>query len=1064
VLAWVRIPFLSHTSDTVIYVFYGDSAITTVQSTASSVWDANFVGVWHFSSAGSPDVHDSTVSGANGTNNSTTSGSGQIDGAASLTGANGQRISVPNSASWNFGSANFTVEWWEKRTSLQNPGNYVIARDGTTNTVPFIFGAAFNGGSTNNVFMSSNGSSWDIGGGQSMGTIDLNQWNHFAIRRSGNNFYTYKNGSQTNTFTSSLGLNWNNNPLSIGYGQNSSYVFAGSLDEVRISHAARSPDWISTEYANQLSPATFLAMGSEAYLGGVGAGSFTTTNTIVPSNAGTLQLNLTGSGTSWSGGTVFSVSGVPGVSVVSQSIASPVSAALTISTGNFTGLLSVSDGTVSTGLTVTSPGLAATWSGPWRYNDAHPGSLSNGDTWLMMPTVNGIRVTCNDCNGIASSNSSNVAFFAESSDLTSVTFINGLTGLGGFAGANVGMCSNGRTVKSSSPISYNGWYLLPVRCQGQSGAVDNHGTLLFSTSGDDGAHWWRAQDSYPVSAGNWSAGVATLTTAAQSLAVGDLIVVSGCNPAAYNTLPGAVATVTGTDATHVTYTLGSNPGAYVSGCVVLGPGTASGSPAGNGWSAAMFETGMVRPFFAQYNTDNTPCCAGIDQNDLYLNGISLDGAASNPIVFRVLKSDFDLAPGDSTKYQYWTGVGSSYSPNPATAASPQCVVDGVSTACSAMGAACWEGVSYIQDVALPDGGQYFTISGCTGQQTIWTASHIYGPWTLVSGTSIIDDAYNPPVQYGFGNVIPQLYTSISSNPYRATIRVQSDGQWTSDYSIFHHDVTLSLKSPNASRLFNSASTPGVAGNGSQYRHISSGLVALWRMQTTGDPSLGGTMTSPIKDESAARADINVANANCNPSMMTSVHGLENTNPAFNATWRTCGGAWAVPTGWGMDLADFSVLFVGKSDLTGTQVAMAGPMSTTGTGFGWHVSGGAMKISIRGGATVDFACPPPSANVFFAYLAVRKGGATYCFKSNAAAATSAGTDSATLGASWNLRLGSASDQTTNYWRGTIGEIGIWSRALCSREIAGSCHPGQVDEVQREFQTVRTESGSRGWGIQ
>jgi hypothetical protein len=266
---------------------------------------------------------------------------------------------------------------------------------------------------------------------------------------------------------------------------------------------------------------------------------------------------------------------------------------------------------------------------------------------------------------------------------------------------------------------------------------------------------------------------------------------------------------------------------------------------------------------------------------------------------------------------------------------------------------------------------------------------------------------------------------------------------------------------NVSRQFNTASAPGVAGN--RFHHVQNGLVALWQMRTSGDPNLGGSMTSPLKDDSPTHADINPANANCMGAMMTSVHGLENTNPIFNATWRTCGGAWAVPTGWGMDLDDFSVLFVGKSDLNGTQVAMAGPMSVTGTGFGWYVSGGAMKISIRGGATVDLACPPPSANTFFAYIGVRKGGTTYCFKSTASAATSAGADSTTLGASWNLRLGSASDQTTNYWRGTIGEIGIWNRALCSYQIPGSCQAGQPDEVEREFNTVRVEGRTRQWGI-
>ncbi|HYA64930.1 MAG TPA: DUF2341 domain-containing protein, partial [Candidatus Sulfotelmatobacter sp.] len=39
---WVRVPALSHTSDTVIYLFYGNSLVTTDQSNASGTWDSNF--------------------------------------------------------------------------------------------------------------------------------------------------------------------------------------------------------------------------------------------------------------------------------------------------------------------------------------------------------------------------------------------------------------------------------------------------------------------------------------------------------------------------------------------------------------------------------------------------------------------------------------------------------------------------------------------------------------------------------------------------------------------------------------------------------------------------------------------------------------------------------------------------------------------------------------------------------------------------------------------------------------------------------------------------------------
>jgi hypothetical protein len=43
---WVQVPVLSHSSDTQIYMFYGNSAGTD-QSNPSGVWDSNYKGVWH---------------------------------------------------------------------------------------------------------------------------------------------------------------------------------------------------------------------------------------------------------------------------------------------------------------------------------------------------------------------------------------------------------------------------------------------------------------------------------------------------------------------------------------------------------------------------------------------------------------------------------------------------------------------------------------------------------------------------------------------------------------------------------------------------------------------------------------------------------------------------------------------------------------------------------------------------------------------------------------------------------------------------------------------------------
>jgi hypothetical protein len=1046
-IAWVKIPTVSHTTDTVFYMFYGDSSVSSFQSTPGNVWSNNYKQVYHFPDGSTLGLNSSVSSPNNGTNHSATAASGNIYGAAG-TGAS-KYITVPDTSLPVVKPA-MSMTMWLNGPSASTTS--LCVDYGTNNPDQHIYLGIYDlgGGAPQHALIAGQGSA-NIRSGTN---INDGAW-HYAVLTVDTSgvFLLYLDGAQQSTTTfGSLNLT-QSGAIYIGRDLGGTQPCTASLDELRILGRTMTADEITTNWNNQHSPSTFVTLGSESTT----SGTTLTAASPIPISSSGFSLLLTGNGTSWTPGTPgspsFAASGVAGVSITGQTVLSATSAVVTVASGNATGAVTISDGgSLSTVVQVVSPGLNATWSGPWRYNDYHAGNESNGDTWLMMNTVNGYRSTCNDCLGLIvggawcnSGSASNVAFFGQSSDLTSATCINSMHGLGGAGQGGLGYCSifPGGTYKTVTPLSYNGLYIIPLFCQRNGPPFDAHHTsYLISTSTDDGAHWWRGQDAYKASAGSWSANVATLTTATNPLNVGDLIIVTGCSPAAYNTLPGTATVLTGSDSTHVKYTLASNPGAYVSGCTVLGPGAAGATPP----TTEMWTAGpMIRPYFAQICIDNMSCSATPDSTDLYLVGVALDGNNQNPIAFRVLKSDMNTSPGDATKYQYWNGSG--WVSNIASAVQPTCISNGVSSTCTSFGT----GVTYFADAALPDGGQYFMVGYRPGQLGIWSASHIYGPWTL-QGARTIDSSQNPPTAFGFPNTSPGLYTPVSSNPYRAIIRLQADGVYTSDYSIFHFDINLSAKTPNTLSLFNKSRTQGRAGN----EHVQNGLDALWRMQTYYDQQT-------LFDESPNAADVSVANATAAPNeAFTSASGLENTNPVLNASWGANGGAWALPTGWNKNLGDFTVLFVGRSDLTGTQTAM-GASQTTGTGFLFKLISGAMHFIVRGGA-IDVTCAgTPQAGVFGAWIGLRRGATAYCFKSDAAAPASAGSDGTTLGA-FNLRLGSEQDGAPNYWRGTIGEVAIWRRALCSYLIGGSCLPGQADEVQSEFQTVARESKTRGWGIQ
>ncbi|MBU2699283.1 hypothetical protein Ga0466249_000362 [Sporomusaceae bacterium BoRhaA] len=143
-----------------------------------------------------------------------------------LNGTN-QYLTTPSSTDFDFGTGDFTVDWWEYRT-LSTDQTFIIT--GTTQT--FAFGLC-----TFNIvrcLLSSNNSAWDIADYKSMGTVILNNWTHYAAVRKGNTFYTFQNGSLISTWTSTLSIANVTGATFIGSG-GASYYYQGYIDELRIS-------------------------------------------------------------------------------------------------------------------------------------------------------------------------------------------------------------------------------------------------------------------------------------------------------------------------------------------------------------------------------------------------------------------------------------------------------------------------------------------------------------------------------------------------------------------------------------------------------------------------------------------------------------------------------------------------------------------------------------------------------------------------------------------------------------------------------------------------------------
>lgn len=86
---------------------------------------------------------------------------------------------------------------------------------------------------------------------------------HLAGVYDGSYLRLYKNGVQVASTPQASTIS-TSRPIYIGGGNSGTgFRFIGSLDEARFSAVTRSADWILAGYANQDSPGTFYAVGTE---------------------------------------------------------------------------------------------------------------------------------------------------------------------------------------------------------------------------------------------------------------------------------------------------------------------------------------------------------------------------------------------------------------------------------------------------------------------------------------------------------------------------------------------------------------------------------------------------------------------------------------------------------------------------------------------------------------------------------------------------------------------------------------------------------------------------------
>lgn len=141
-------------------------------------------------------------------------------------------LTSPDSDDWNVGNGAFTLDFWVRASNVTG-FRALFNKRTDAGSYNYIVIAVYN--NTVSFWATSNGTAWDIANAVSMGSISADIWTHFAMSRSGNNIYLFKNGILTNTIVSSAPFYINSAPIRIGGESTPGYEFTGWIDEFRFS-------------------------------------------------------------------------------------------------------------------------------------------------------------------------------------------------------------------------------------------------------------------------------------------------------------------------------------------------------------------------------------------------------------------------------------------------------------------------------------------------------------------------------------------------------------------------------------------------------------------------------------------------------------------------------------------------------------------------------------------------------------------------------------------------------------------------------------------------------------
>lgn len=269
-VAWVKIPQVSSSENTAIYVYYGNSNTDLAdQASHTRVWDDGgknyFKGVWHLAETSTGNRGDSTQYA----NNCSCQGydgneavDGKIGGADRLDGTD-DWLTCGQSPSLNLRDE-LTISAWMKPSSTRIAKEKWVNGPWKPNSYGFYLYGQSDALTTLGIDFQINGTKKDVDDKGTIG-IPMNVWTYLVVTYDGSAIKAYVDGkldytvSAPGTVDDSLA-----EILTVSETEKEGGIFLqGAVDEMRVSGKARSAEWIRTCFNNQKNPASFYTIGDE---------------------------------------------------------------------------------------------------------------------------------------------------------------------------------------------------------------------------------------------------------------------------------------------------------------------------------------------------------------------------------------------------------------------------------------------------------------------------------------------------------------------------------------------------------------------------------------------------------------------------------------------------------------------------------------------------------------------------------------------------------------------------------------------------------------------------------